>query len=409
MCQSANAPTPVATAGNQVNAIRFVATISIVAIALQVTPRRLAAQQADTARVPVVRVDGDGITVSSADSATKLTFRFRTQLTTTLSLPESDTDVDRSLATEVRRARIRLGGSLWDPRLGVSLQLGLAPRDHSGGNPGTTAVLRDANISWQQTPQLRFQMGLGKLPGNRQRTISSGDQQFAERGLVNNTFTTDRDVHVMAVWKQGGRAPWSWAGAVSTGEGRASAGPDMGLAYTTRFDIQPLGAFTGNNADREGDHAREPAPRLLLGVVFTHNDRAWRSRGQLGDFLDAPRDLTTVLADVTLKYRGFSLYLEGAHRDAGPTSLPVALGDDPRGKGGLLQIGYLTRAGWEPSFRIARVELQDDIDANQASLNLVRYLRGHRIKYMIEAGREWGNDPSAADRWLVRTNFEVGI
>lgn len=391
------------------NASRLVVTALFLTAALSASPGQLTGQEADTVGVSLVRVDGDGITISSEDSTTRLTFRFRAQISTTLSLPDSETDVDPSLTAEIRRARVRFSGSVWDPRLEVSFQMGLAPRDHSGGDPGSTAVLRDANISWQHTPRLRFQMGLGKLPGNRQRTISSGDQQFAERSLVNNTFTTDRDIHVLAEWKEAGRIPWSWTGAVSSGEGRATSARDMGLAYTTRVAVQPLGAFTGNNADREGDLAREPEPRLQLGLVFTHNDRAWRSRGQLGDFLDAPRDLTTLLADVMFKYSGFSLYLEGAHRTAGPTSLPVPPGADPRGWGGLLQMGYLTRSNWEPSLRIARIDMRDDIHSNQASLNLVRYLRGHRIKYMLEAGREWGNNPSAPDRWLLRTNVEVGI
>src|SRR5690606_800068 len=128
------------------------------------------------------------------------------------------------------RARIRVGGTLWDPRFRVSVQAGLAPADQSGGDPGTTSMITDANVSWQQTDELRFTAGLGKLPGNRQQTISSGALQFAERGVVNNTFTTDRDYMVMASYQRDGSTPWSWHGAVSAGEGRASAGPDIGLA-----------------------------------------------------------------------------------------------------------------------------------------------------------------------------------
>ncbi len=390
------------------NVPRLAASGALAATALLASPGILAAQQPAAAPHQTVDVTGDGITVTSADSTTQLAFRFRAQLLATFAVPDSDDD-EASLDAQVRRARLRLRGSLWDPRLEVSIQAGLSSRDMSGGNPGSAAILADAYVAWQQTPELRFQAGLGMLPGNRQRTISSGSLQFAERGLVSNTFALDRDIHVMATWKRDGRIPWSWSAAVSTGEGRASAGPDLGLAYTTRIEFNPLGAFTGKDADVEGDHARETSPRLLAGVVFSHNDRAWRSRGQLGDFLDEPRSLTTVLVDATMKYRGWSVYLEGAHRDAERTSLPVDPGDDPRGLGGLLQVGYLTRAGWEPSLRLARIEMEDDLNANQASLNLVRYLKGHRIKYMIEAGREWGRAPLTQDRWLVRTNLEVGI
>lgn len=390
------------------NVSRLAASGALAAVALLASPGILAAQQPAAAPHQTVDVTGDGITVTSADSTTRLAFRFRAQLLATLAVPDGD-DNEASLDAQVRRARLRLRGSLWDPRLEVSIQAGLSSRDMSGGNPGSAAILADAYVAWQQAPELRFQAGLGTLPGNRQRTISSGSLQFAERGLVSNTFALDRDIHVMATWKRDGRIPWSWSAAVSTGEGRASAGPDLGLAYTTRIEFNPLGAFTGRNADVEGDHARETSPRLLAGVAFSHNDRAWRSRGQLGDLLDEPRSLTTVLVDATMKYRGWSVYLEGAHRDAERTSLPVDPGDDPRGIGGLLQVGYLTRAGWEPSLRLARIEMEDDLNANQASLNLVRYLKGHRIKYTIEGGREWGRAPLTQDRWLVRTNLEVGI
>lgn len=356
-----------------------------------------------------LRVDAEGITVASADGTTRLTFRFRAQLQATASIPPEDSPADPSMNAQVRRARLRLNGTLWDPRFGVSLQIGLAGSDHTGGNPGEPAVIRDAHVFWQQTPRLRFTAGLGKLPGNKQRTISSADLQFAERSVVNNTFTTDRDFMVMAAYAYNGAVPWTVSSAISTGEGRASAGNDMGLAYTARLEVQPLGAFSSGNTTWEGDQAREPEPRLNVGVVVSHNDRARRSRGQLGDPTNAQRDLTTLLADVMLKYNGWALFLEGAHRDAGPTTGFVAPGADPRGIGGLAQLSYLTRAGWEPAIRMARVELRDDTNAAQISVNLTRYLRAHRVKYMLEAGREWGSAPSLSDRWLLRANLEFGI
>src|SRR5690606_3655435 len=154
-----------------------------------------------------LRVDGDGITIASADGTTSLTFRFRAQLQATASIPPARSSGESAIDALVRRARLRLNGSLWDPRFGVSLQIGLAGSDHSGGNPGQPALIRDANVYWQHTPRLRFTAGLGKLPGNRQRTISSGDQQFAERSVVNNTFTTDRDFMVMAAYAADGGVP----------------------------------------------------------------------------------------------------------------------------------------------------------------------------------------------------------
>lgn len=379
----------------------------LLALALLVAATALAPDLGAQERAPrdSIRFDDDGITVTARDGVSALTLRVTAQLLSTVSVPPDDEDGDTELDATVRRARLRLRSTLRDPRLDVFLQLGFAGSDRTAAS----GSVLDARVAWQQTEHLRFIAGLTSVPGNRQRLVSSSTLQFAERSVVTSTFSLDRDYLVMATWEREGRIPWSWSGSVSAGEGRGEPGPDLGLAYTTRFELQPLGAFSDGNASVEGDLAREPAPRLLLGIAASRNVDAWRSRGQQGDVLLAPRDLTTYFADATLKYRGWALYTEGAYREAGPTSLAVAPGEDPRGRGALVQLSYLTRGGWEPAVRLARVDMRDGSDGSQASLNVTRYLDAHRVKYHLEAGREWGITPSLRSRWLVRASLQAGI
>lgn len=56
--------------------------------------------------------------------------------------------------------------------------------------------MRDAAVRYNCNEHLTFIFGQTKLPGNRQRVISSGEQQFAERSIVNAAFNFDRDFGV---------------------------------------------------------------------------------------------------------------------------------------------------------------------------------------------------------------------
>src|SRR5690606_20976038 len=172
-------------------------------------------------------------------------------------------------------------------------------------------VIRDAVIYYNPTENLQLGFGQTKLPGNRQRVISSGDQQFADRSVVNSTFNIDRDFGLFAHYTAG---LINLSGAITSGEGRNSLESNKGLAYTGRVEYLPLGRFTGENDYIEGDLEREPLPKLSLGSTFSYNDQAVREAGQLGNDLFAPRGIRTIEVDALFKYRGWAFYNEFMQR-----------------------------------------------------------------------------------------------
>lgn len=54
-------------------------------------------------------------------------------------------------------------------------------------------VLRDAMLFYRANKWLRVGFGQTKLPGNRQRQVSSANLQLVERSIANNNFTLNRD------------------------------------------------------------------------------------------------------------------------------------------------------------------------------------------------------------------------
>ena len=48
-------------------------------------------------------------------------------------------------------------------------------------------------IQYNFYKNLSIKLGQGKLPGNRERVISSGNLQFVDRSRLNSRFNIDRD------------------------------------------------------------------------------------------------------------------------------------------------------------------------------------------------------------------------
>jgi hypothetical protein len=386
-------------------------------------PRPGRAQPAPAFPNPPITLDGKGVTINGTDGVTRLNLRFRVQqLLSATSEGETDYGVRRTQFA-VRRARLRLEGTLRDPRLRVNLQLSFARADLDQENTGIANVLRDAYVTWQFTEHFAASVGQAKLPGNRQRQVSSSELQSPDRSPVNAAFTVDRDVGVFAAYARDLGGPRIVArAAVTAGEGRNPAAGDGGLAYTGRFELLPFGAFTNGGDYVEGDLAREPRPKLSLAVAASRNDRAIRTGGQLGPQLFAPRGNTTYFADLMFKYRGVMIASEYAHRIA-PDPVTTS-GTSTRyvyaGEGINVQASWLlpgTR--FEPQARFTRVSpalairgLSGAERTEETAIGLARYVNGHRIKMNgdlihgryadLQRVRKRGD-------WTLRLGAEVGI
>jgi phosphate-selective porin OprO and OprP len=387
-------------------------------LVLLVLTTPLAAQSGST-----LAVDGRGVTFASADGATRITMRFRIQ-----QLWQGVTEGEDDLALvenhfRIRRTRFRLGGTVFDPRLSFNLQLSFTRDDQDWRDTEFPNVLRDAAVTYQATPNLRLTGGQTKLPGNRQRVISSADLELPERSIVNNRFTFDRDVGVQ-VWFADTLhgMPFHVRTALSNGEGRNSASNDTGMAVTGRVELQPFGGFAQGGDDFEGDLVGETTPKLAIAVSAMHNSKSQRTLGQLGVALFRPVTSTTYEADVLLKYRGLSVYGEAATRDA-DDPITTAPGQANRyvyvGSGRLLQASYQVGDGWAPVARWAVVTPDDAIAdqrgaarQEQLSLGVTKYFRRHRVKSTVEFVYDAvaANAAQAARaNWISRWALEVGI
>ena len=380
--------------------------------------------QAPSDSTPVVGLEvGDrGILVRGTDPFSYVAFRFRVQQVASAT---SESDDDLSIAATnfaVRRMRLRIESVLVDPRLKVNIQLSFSRGDQDFEASNFPNVLRDAYVTWQATPHLALVGGQGKLPGNRQRVNSSGELQFADRSIVNAAFTIDRDVGLFAHYtRMDAPLPFILRGAITSGEGRNPSPGSDGLAYTGRVELLPFGAFTGGGDYFEGDLRREMTPKVSIAVGMSHNDRAIRTGGQLGRPLFAPRSMTTYLADLLVKYRGFAASAEVARRDApdpittdGSVTRYVLTGDGVTG-----QLSYLLRNGIEPALRLSMVTPKPELAGRagadrqrQIGFGLTRYLNGHRVKWQGELLHDdYRNALTRATRgaWTLRSSIEVGI
>ncbi len=401
-------------------------------LALVFAPKALG--QASTLSKGSFDFNTDGVIFRSADSSTTVVMRFRMQnwaVYTTETMAE-DTDLNLSAGTidlAVRRLRLRFGGSLVDPRLTFNLQLSFSRSDMDWSDTQFPNVIRDAMIFWNFSPNLQVGFGQTKLPGNRQRVISSADLEIADRSIVNAAFNIDRDFGFQGFWRPiAGDQIVNLRAAISSGDGRNQpALPGGGLAYTGRVEWLPFGAFTNGGDYFEGDLMREPSPKVSIGVSAQHNDNQTKTRGQLGVPLYQRRTSNVLYADALLKYSGLAVYTEYAQRSAAD---PLTYGTTSSGRkdsaaifvgtGWLVQASYVFPSMWSVAARIAQTNAGDQLagwkeytSVTNIGANVGYYINRHRIKVNLEFGTNRTVNHNLADvltfNYYSRFNMELGI
>jgi phosphate-selective porin OprO/OprP len=364
-----------------------------------------------------------GIIFRDPEEQYRAQLRFRMQnLVEYTTQSSSDLGAAR-IDAQVRRMRLRLQGFVADPRLTFQLQLSFSRSDQDFSTTQFANVVRDANVGYsliQESDQiLLISFGQAKLPGNRQRVVSSGDLQFADRSIVNRTFNIDRDFGFQTMYQ---RSHWNIRAAVATGEGRnLTQSSNSGLVYVGRVEGLPFGPFSGNNDYTEGAFKPEPDARLSLGYSYAWFKDSNRANGSIGTVYTTTgsplsgspirRDQGVHWVDGLLKINHFSLYSEFAYRHSseGRIDATRALFE---GHGYLFQAGQMVGQKIEIVGRYARVEplARSEIDSSnrlirQATGGVNYYLKGHRVKFQTDLTREWSSTPA----WLARFNVELGI
>lgn len=386
-------------------------------------------------------VSKNGIGLVMPDSSFSINFRFRTQNRVGIAADENELGNIKEADFRVRRMRLRFEGFAVNPKLTYQIQLSFTRDDQDWDNSGVPLVLRDALVHYRLLPNLRLSLGVGKLPGNRQRVVSSGDIHFTDRSIVNGAYTLDRDAGLFAVYTL--KPSKTYKGffliksALSSGEGRgingsSNARPNGGICYTGRIEFLPFGEFTNNGDYFEGDIERETEPKLSLGGTYSYNDRAIRTQGQLGSILLSPRSFIGTNLDLLFKWKGLAFSAEYIDRTMAKGQNNFTYSKNKldstavlTGAGINMEISFTTKKLWEFAIRYAETNPKKALwnlatssvhtgKKNQEYLFTInKYFRKHRVKIVNEFGYYQRTNLISktrdAGRLGFKMQFELGI
>ncbi|MFH6768419.1 porin [Gaetbulibacter aquiaggeris] len=325
----------------------------------------------------------------------------------------------------IRRSRLKFDGFAVSPKLEYKLELGLSNRDMSGvsaftGN--TPLYVMDAVLKYNFYQNFELWVGQTKLPGNRERVISSANMQQVDRSILNSRFNIDRDIgfQLRHHFTISDHFVVQEIFALSQGEGRNVVTGNLGgHQYTGRIELLPMGNFAGNGDYSASDLKREQTPKLAIGVTYDHNNNAVRNRSNQGSYMTTDigfyeTNINTLFIDTMFKYKGFSLMAEYADRDAKD---PIAKNSDGTETGAIVQVGtglniqsgYLFKNNWEVSGRYSTVELDKAITGadpeHQYTLGLSKFIVGHSLKVQTDVSlTEVANQENEV---LCRLQFDI--
>ena len=325
------------------------------------------------------------------------------------SLATSKWDVNNGLSNPessmlIRRSRLKFDGFAFSPKLKYKVELGLSNRDQSGASIYTSNASRqilDAVLKWNFSGNFVLWFGQTKLPGNRERVISSANLQQVDRSLLNSRFTIDRDIGVQL------RHHFNLTDtflvkeifSIAQGEGRnITTGNVGGHQYTTRVELFPFGDFKNKGDYKGSDLKFEPSPKLSLGVAYDFNNNASKTRSNQGSYMlnDTgfySTNISTLFIDAMYKHQGFSLMAEYANRTADDAFAKNSDGsltgaEVQVGNGLNIQTGYLLSKTVEFSGRYTNISLDREITGkgseNQYTLGLSKYISGHNLKVQTD-------------------------
>lgn len=356
----------------------------------------------------VSSVFGKGIQLAAKDSSfyLKVGFRIQPNYTGIYTDKYYGADGEYSQRFSIRRSRLKFDGWAFSPKVVYKFEFDLV-----GG------YIRDAALKWNFAGRFNLWFGQAKLPGNRQRVVSSQNMELVDRSLLNGMTTIDRDRGFqLHHWFMIGSAQFKWALALSQGDGIRGSGFGKGAEYTARMDFLPLGKFKNKGDYVEADIYREEHPKLSIGATLDYNQSAKYDRGTWGKELSEFRDMQGIFIDALIKYRGMAISGEYAHKKVtdGSPSITDTTGAVVQsfitGQGINLQAGYVFKCNWQV---VGAYSFFDPESATQRpleqsfTLGLSKYIVGHNLKV------QWDNSiftkEDSADRFITRLQMELAF
>jgi len=352
---------------------------------------------------------GSGINFMASDSSYSLKFGFRFQSLATQTWDFDEGEVSNYEGTAlIRRSRLKFSGYAHSPKLTYKLELGLSNEDIGEGlgiefNRAANMII-DASVKWNFYNNMAIQFGQRKLPGNRERIVSSGNLQFVDRSRLNSRFNIDRDMGITLFnhQKLGAMFVLKETIAISQGEGRNVTQGNFGAySYTGRIEALPMGEFLKDGEYVGSSIVREKTPKLAIAAAYNINYKAVRERGQLGSFIEnsqgdyTGRTLRTYFLDAMFKYEGLSLMAEYADRKVDGdvntvfeniNGISTEIGQFYTGSGINLSAGYMLRSNWEIAGRYTYINPDKNVGADDRryTFGLSKFIVGHKLKLQTD-------------------------
>lgn len=291
----------------------------------------------------------------------------------------------------VARSRLKFDGFMVNPDLRYKIEF-----DVVGG------YVRDAMVKYRFAKHSDIWFGQGKLPGNRERVVSSGSLQFVNRSITNDAYNIDRDVGIQFhhFFEVGSRMIIRDMYAISTGNGILNKRFKPKPSLTAKIEVLPMGYFASKGDYVSGDLEREQTLKMAIAFSADYNMDAYKTNSHIGANLNDNRDLLTLNADILMKYKGWSFMSEWGMRSAPDESalvydeLDQLTGAYYTGWGLNTQTGYLFKNNWELSLRYAFTDPEDLLGLNgreqvyqkwtDHTLGVSKYVVGHKLKIQAD-------------------------
>jgi len=306
----------------------------------------------------------------------------------------------------IRRARLKFGGFVLNPKVKYKIELGLTNKDQgkvASDNNMAPKMILDAVVKWNFYKNFTLWAGQTKLPGNRERVISSANLQLVDRSLVNKIFNIDRDMGVQLrhYFTLGKNFTVVESLAMSQGEGRNLVQDNLGgYQWTARVEVYPFGKFKGKGDYVGGAVKRQQTPKLAIGATYDINNNAVKDRSNMGSYMLIDdglgyyeTNINSIFIDAMFKYQGFSFMAEYANRQA---DNPIAVNSDGSETGDVVDVGdglnlvsgYLFDNDVELTGRYTTISLEKEITGSdlqsQYTFGLSKYFKGHKLKVQTD-------------------------
>ncbi len=381
----------------------------------------------------LVRYEDSRLKIQTADGRFSINLQHRLQFRYAHPFdldPRSFADLDETASSFfVRRARLRLDGHAFWPWLEWRLQYDWAQ-----------PVLRDFSFTINKVPWLRVVLGQRKVFWNDERVVSSGQQQFVNRSIVNDMFTIDRQQGIQIL---GRLFPGRWAdvtyhAGVFTGRGVGERyNDDAHMMYAGRLQWNMLGGEMDYSQSDIASHER-PAASLALGAATNVSGcTAYETDQESCRALPTPRSDGAAFADpedAAGRYKleqGFAEFrlkwagIYAKHESHLKRVIDRSVDTGAPGRTTVMR-GALTQLGYFPHHMLAFVPKPLELAARYAFVDPARtvaknlqteasgvinwFFAGHNNKVSVEVSRLTVADPLAlATRATIRFRLQWDV